>query len=669
VLLGIFSVALEGGAEGLLARTAASGHGVALPDDRKAAADALGRSMAALRAGDLRLAQKSLPTGPAISPIADHLALQRARVLAAAGNWSDAISAAIAARIEHPYSPVDVALLRLIGEGQVASGDEIAARGTWMTALVETRDASLRREIQLDIVASRQRSGELPADASPVALLLVAFPESARPEELPADQRSAAMALQLADDRAAEGRGADAVLAYREALEGDLPEADRRRARLQLGISLFGLRRYDESLVVFGALGGDPEGRYWYARSLARSGRVQDSIREFVRLAETAPPDIAHESAYLAATLLEDRGDQERAMELYRQVAADETFLERALHARWQIGWSAWHAAEYDEARKHFLAMVERESDPLVALRPRYWAARAAEAGGHVETGRAELAAIARDWPLDYYGWRAQERLGRVDPRAQSDRESQPARARADMISETELERIAMLVEAGLHDAARDELAPLTERAVSRDDRVNVGRLLVASGDYHHAQRLVVDAYGTPMARGVRSGDEALFWLSWPPAYRDLVLGTLPESGRVEPALVWSIMREESSFRPAVMSSAGAMGLLQLMPETAERTAKRTGRKGLDDVEDLYEPAVNIAIGSAYLDRLVALFPGRLSAAIGSYNAGPTAVARWLEGGAGQKEDDVWVEDIPYGQTRKYVKRVLRSLNAYRAFY
>ena len=124
------------------------------------------------------------------------------------------------------------------------------------------------------------------------------------------------------------------------------------------------------------------------------------------------------------------------------------------------------------------------------------------------------------------------------------------------------------------------------------------------------------------------------------------------DESRIEPALVWAIMREESSFRPSVTSSAGAMGLLQLMPETARRTADRSGY-GEFEVEALYTPETNITLGAAYLDHLAGRFPGRLSAAIGSYNAGPLAVARWLEGDAAELEDDVWVEDIPYTQTQQ----------------
>ena len=125
-------------------------------------------------------------------------------------------------------------------------------------------------------------------------------------------------------------------------------------------------------------------------------------------------------------------------------------------------------------------------------------------------------------------------------------------------------------------------------------------------------------------------------------------------------------MREESSYRPEVVSVSGARGLLQLMPDTAARVARDVS---LDPFEpdDLFTPAVNIELGSAYLAQLLARFNGNAAAAIGSYNAGPEAVARWRPGDG--TPEDVWVEEIPYDQTRAYVKRVLRSLHVYRVLY
>ena len=136
----------------------------------------------------------------------------------------------------------------------------------------------------------------------------------------------------------------------------------------------------------------------------------------------------------------------------------------------------------------------------------------------------------------------------------------------------------------------------------------------------------------------------------------------------IEPELVLAIMREESHYRVDARSVVGALGLLQLMPETANQLAQE---KGLDafETEDLFDPRINIMLGSTYLLQLGNRFEGRISAVIGSYNAGPNRVASWLRGEAGVIEDDIWVENIPYDQTRGYVKRVLRSLHAYKVFY
>ena len=104
------------------------------------------------------------------------------------------------------------------------------------------------------------------------------------------------------------------------------------------------------------------------------------------------------------------------------------------------------------------------------------------------------------------------------------------------------------------------------------------------------------------------------------------------------------------------------------MPTTAAQLARENGREDFE-AEDLFDPETNIALGTRYLDQLSRRFDGRLSAAIASYNAGPRRVSSWLRGDAAELEDDVWVENIPYDQTRAYVKRVQRSLRAYERFY
>jgi soluble lytic murein transglycosylase len=103
------------------------------------------------------------------------------------------------------------------------------------------------------------------------------------------------------------------------------------------------------------------------------------------------------------------------------------------------------------------------------------------------------------------------------------------------------------------------------------------------------------------------------------------------------------------------------------MPDTGRRLAGELGLASFDP-DDLFVPATNLELGAYYLSQLLRRFDGRVSAAVASYNAGAAAVSRWVREGDAT-EDDTWVEAIPYDQTRKYVKRVLRSVHAYRVLY
>jgi len=285
---------------------------------------------------------------------------------------------------------------------------------------------------------------------------------------------------------------------------------------------------------------------------------------------------------------------------------------------------------------------------------------------GAAEQGRRELDRLAREFPLTYYGWRAQERLALDRTELIVSRRELAEGTRR--VEEASIERAAMLIEAGLEVLARDELRFAARQALGFEDRTQVGVLLARVGDYHRASRLVVIAYADSLARGLQPGRETLWWLSWPPAYREVLEEVFPADAAIDRELVWAIMREESHYRADARSAVGALGLLQLMPSTAAQLARERGIDAFQET-DLFDPRTNISLGAAYLSDLAARFDGRISAAIGSYNAGPTRVASWLRGDAARWEDDVWVEAIPYDQTRSYVKRVLRSLHVYKTFY
>ncbi len=144
--------------------------------------------------------------------------------------------------------------------------------------------------------------------------------------------------------------------------------------------------------------------------------------------------------------------------------------------------------------------------------------------------------------------------------------------------------------------------------------------------------------------------------LRFPLAYKEQV-NAAAKSTNITPTLLFAIARRESAFRADARSPAGALGLMQLMPGTAKQTARRAGLQYRH--YDLLKPASNISLGSRYLNQLLDQFNGNRILATAAYNAGPHRVKRWLADSDQQQPFDVWIEVIPFKETRSYVQNVL----------
>jgi soluble lytic murein transglycosylase len=600
--------------------------------------------------------------------IADHADLLHMRLLVDTGDLEAAI--AEEPRWTDRDGPLRARFYALLGEAERARGDEEKARAALEFAAAGTRDRSRLAALDLAIAQSQLRSGarepaaerllavwsrgaDLPQAAQADALLAQLESELGRP------LRTALPTLDRADRLFESHHNEAALAAYDRALELGLAPADRKRARQQRADTLFRLRRYDDAIDAYRKAPASIQREIQRARAMARAGRVPEGASALERLGRERRGERAVEALYLAAVLWDGEKEHARASELFEQVIRRLPRSGYAASARWSLGWAAYREGRLDEAIRQFDALSNSDPDPVSALRPRYWAIRARELQG-APNAKELYAELAREFPFTYYGWLALGRAGApvtakpaaVAPGSRSLRPEQLARPR-------------ILLEAGLVHEAREELAMLFGQARGLDDRLALAELCADAGDFSSAQRVVVDAYSEELARGPAPGDFELWWHAWPAPY-DAELQRATRSGQPSRELVYSIMREESGYRPDVISVSGARGLLQLMPETATRVA-RTVQLDEFDPNDLFRPAVNIELGSAYLGQLLARFDGNAAAAIGSYNAGPEAVARWQPGGGAS--EDVWIEEIPYDQTRGYVKRVLRSLHVYRVLY
>ncbi|EIK44978.1 lytic murein transglycosylase, putative, lmt23A [Cellvibrio sp. BR] len=160
---------------------------------------------------------------------------------------------------------------------------------------------------------------------------------------------------------------------------------------------------------------------------------------------------------------------------------------------------------------------------------------------------------------------------------------------------------------------------------------------------------------------GIQVMAEAQLWdelqVRFPIVYQDHVTKAAKQTS-VNPLLIFAVARQESAFMHDAKSPAGAVGLMQLLPSTAKQTAQKSGMSF--NAQDLIKPDKNIALGSRYLDYLLGVFDGNRILAAAAYNAGPSRVRQWMnkEKNA-QLPYDVWIETIPFKETRGYVQNIL----------
>jgi len=605
--------------------------------------------------------------------VGDYAGLHRARLQLSKGRVLEARLIASQTLKDFATSPLRADLHQIVGEALMALRDEVAARESWAAALAETTDDDQRATLLARVARSEERSGEERAAAVTWRLLWYAHPASAEADQ--ASHRLDVIEAYLGETfrRASDWRrrgdrlfrlrmNDEALEAYDRALAMGLSKSETRRTQKQRAQTLFRMRLYPEAVEAFGSLPQSDDTPIWLARSMARADRVPDAIAAFEKIANRAGPHRLR-AHYLAALLLDGRDRNEEARVHFGILAEDRGHDGLARASLWYLGWSDYREGHFERAARQFETLASATENEIDRLRPLYWRARSLEAADRVDEAKGLFGSLAEDYPLSYYGWRARARATAGQSVTLSPNEIKSGRVG---LRPAELARIRILMAAGLVAEGAKESTLLTRRAKGLDDRIALARLMTSAGDYNRAQRIVVDAYTAPLARGPVAGMEELWWYAWPSAFSGYVASATRDDEDVAPELVYSIMREESGYRPKVISPVGARGLLQIMRETGKQLAGRAGRTNFD-VDDLFDPGMNIELGSFYLAELSRRFPTRMSASIASYNAGPRVVSQWIEGDL--RPDDEWVESIPYSQTRSYVKRVMRSIQAYRLLY
>ena len=294
-----------------------------------------------------------------------------------------------------------------------------------------------------------------------------------------------------------------------------------------------------------------------------------------------------------------------------------------------------------------------------------YWEARAKEKNGDTAGARPLYVECAASIDSNYYPELARRRIDAALPdlpaASAPDPQFDPNLAAPAGSISFHVDRVLALRKLGLKELEVGELQRL-ETKVGSDAEMRAFVLagLQSSGAYYDA----IVVAGKMEKRGELSHPMAER-IRYPRAYWDLIASKTNRDG-LDPYLVISLMRQESWFNPDATSVSDAQGLMQLLPSTASRMVRENSLAVAQPV-NLYDSDINVELGIIYLKQLIAMFSGNEIRAVAAYNAGEHAVTGWNEKFPG--DDDEWVENIGYHETRDYVKHVIGNKREYRMLY
>jgi soluble lytic murein transglycosylase len=397
--------------------------------------------------------------------------------------------------------------------------------------------------------------------------------------------------------------------------------------------------------------------RYQRARALLAMGRGSEARAALRDITTAFPADTGSASALL---LLSDlASDELRDADARATLKTIVQRFPRSRHAPtalFRAGLIAYVSRNYAAAAAELDSLSERYPQSEDALAATYWAGRAWEQRGDTAKAHAHWRAVMARDGASYYSVLSSRRL-KVPLLRDSSRTDNYPRVR-DVEQATQ--RIAMLQDVGMDTEAKLEFDRLFSEATKSPDRLVATARALRGGEQSQ--------------RGITLGRRAVseigpspqnYRLMYPVVEREALDSSARANG-LDPALVAGLIRAESSFNPRATSPVGARGLMQLMPDIGRAVARSRGIPALDP-DRLYEPVMNIRLGTAHL---AGLFRGNREVVqiLAAYNAGESRVRRWVRK-AGASDPELFTERIPYVETRDYVRGVVRNRAFYRALY
>ncbi|GLI36625.1 transglycosylase SLT domain-containing protein [Geobacter hydrogenophilus] len=606
--------------------------------------------------------------------LADYCLFWQADALYHTARYDEALEAAKRLLHDRPESPLVRRTRRLQADILFARGDLKEAQAVYIRFVESYPSGGDSLTAMYQAARCREGLGEKAKAVQELRNLWLAYPASPVAEDaeesmrqlerqgFPASPYTADELFRRASTLYNLGRYQQAVKAF-DAIPLANQSADfTARVAFKSGQALYKARRRKDAERTFARLlerelkpALAEESRFWHAKSLEGIGKSEDAINAYLKITEASPRgELADEALLEAAFIRKFQGryqDEHFLLDRLLSVTTDAKLRQRAT---WENAWALYGTKDFRGAAEAFKSLQTIHDYRERAL---YWHGRALEGSGDKEGSAVSLARVMEEYPLSFYGHQARAALNTSEETPSL--AAEPAALSLPMPAG--YERIKLLITVGLHDEARKELAAVRKKNGSKQKSLlGLARLYLEMDDYNAAAAM----YRDNLPRRIDSDSLTQWGLLYPKAFREAVTRQSSDQGVAE-ELVYGVIRAESTYSPTVVSPVGAVGLMQLMPATAKAMVNGNGASISTRLTD---PGFNISLGVRHLKGLLQQYNGNTVAAVAAYNAGSTPVDRWRRTLPFQRDDE-FIENIPYYETREYVKKVLANAQMYRTLY
>lgn len=476
-----------------------------------------------------------------------------------------------------------------------------------------------------------------------------------------------------AEERAEAGRAhmrngdiAVGMRALERALaSGELNPAAAAEVRYDLGRVSFSVGKYAQAITYLErvprdhARGGDA--RFLLARASYRNGEQERGSRIFRSIVQEYPGSpVAARALYFLGDLAQDDGNTSEALRYFQEAANAQIKADESGLAMMRAAGILYSRKDYGSAYRTYEAYRARYPNGAYSGQATYWAAQSAAKIGNASKANELYRLLNDSQPISYYGMRASYQLG--DSALIAGLPAGPGSDAATVKTvKTGLDRWELLRDVAWNEAAAHELS----RQKSRFNGDNSALYVIAEELQERAAPHLAITTGRELLSSGAEWDARLLRIMYPMPYEQLIKRESRAHG-LDPHFVAALIRQESRFNKEARSGAGAIGLMQVMPATGKQLARKAGIKRVTP-ETLTDPGVNVKLGTRFLADMLRTYR-RADLALVAYNAGPTRASRWRSFPE-FSTPELFVERIPFEETRDYVKIIMLNTAIYKALY